>query len=302
VETLEALERRIGSARDLLTVVRTMKAMAAVGVRQMERAAESVAVYDRTVRAGFRMLTSLSGALLRPARDGGGRLGLVVFGSDQGMCGAFNDRALEEAAAEIAGEQGAPPAVIVVGLRLAARLSDITPLDESLPLPASVPAIPDLTRKLLLTLDGWLREGKTGRISLIHNGYSGGARYEPRRTPLLPLDRAWLGSLNEEPRKTRAVPLVRAEADELLSALVREHLFIGLYRACAESLASESAARLAAMQRAERDIDERIAELTQYWNTRRQTAITEELLDIVAGYEALATNPEREPEPRRGGG
>ena len=76
-------------------------------------------------------------------------------------------------------------------------------------------------------------------------------------------------------------------AERLLSHLVRQYLFVSLFRACAESLASENASRIAAMQAAEKNIEERLDEFQDAFNKMRQSAITEELLDIVAGFEAL---------------
>jgi F-type H+-transporting ATPase subunit gamma len=81
------------------------------------------------------------------------------------------------------------------------------------------------------------------------------------------------------------------EAARLFRAVIRQYLFGGVYRAAAESLAAEHASRLAAMQAAERSIDERLDELRAELRRRRQEAITEELLDIVAGVEASAASP-----------
>ena len=73
------------------------------------------------------------------------------------------------------------------------------------------------------------------------------------------------------------------------TALVREYLFIALYKACAESLASENASRLAAMQRAENNIETLSAELSQSFCRLRQSSIDEELFDVIAGFNALST-------------
>lgn len=78
------------------------------------------------------------------------------------------------------------------------------------------------------------------------------------------------------------------DADRLFSALIRQHLFASLYRACVESLASENASRLRSMQAAEKNIQERIEDLTGLYHRERQASITAELLDVVAGSEALA--------------
>jgi len=101
------------------------------------------------------------------------------------------------------------------------------------------------------------------------------------------VDRAWLARIQEEPWPTRVLPDFSMGWDALFSALIRQYLFVSLYRAFAESLASENASRLAAMQSAERNIDERLTELRGRFNQQRQSTITEELLDIVSGFEAL---------------
>jgi F-type H+-transporting ATPase subunit gamma len=72
-----------------------------------------------------------------------------------------------------------------------------------------------------------------------------------------------------------------------LRALIREYLFVSLFRACAESLASENASRLAAMQRADKNIDELLEELNRTFHRLRQSSIDAELFDVISGFEAL---------------
>ena len=72
-----------------------------------------------------------------------------------------------------------------------------------------------------------------------------------------------------------------------LRALIREYLFISLFRACAESLASENASRLAAMERADKNIDELLENLHGTFHRLRQSGIDEELFDVISGFEAL---------------
>jgi len=73
-----------------------------------------------------------------------------------------------------------------------------------------------------------------------------------------------------------------------LRALIREYLFISLFRACAESLASENASRLAAMQRADKNIDDLLKQLQGTFYRLRQDGIDEELFDVISGFEALS--------------
>jgi F-type H+-transporting ATPase subunit gamma len=77
-----------------------------------------------------------------------------------------------------------------------------------------------------------------------------------------------------------------------LRALIREYLFVSLFRASAESLASENASRLAAMQRADKNIDGLLEDLNGTFHRLRQSGIDEELFDVISGFEAL-TRPSR---------
>src|SRR5690606_41876212 len=99
-QTLESMRRRIRSAEDLYSVVRVMKALAAASIRQSERAVESLAEYSRTIEEGLQIVLRKRSEAIPAAAPPGPRWGVIVFGSDQGMCGAVNapvaERALEQ--------------------------------------------------------------------------------------------------------------------------------------------------------------------------------------------------------------
>jgi F-type H+-transporting ATPase subunit gamma len=103
---------------------------------------------------------------------------------------------------------------------------------------------------------------------------------------LLPLSEERMRNLAARPWPSRRLPTFTLPAERLWPAIVREYLFSSVYRAAAESLASEHASRLASMQAAERNIEERLEEQQAEFRRRRQEAITEELLDLVSGFEA----------------
>ena len=94
----------------------------------------------------------------------------------------------------------------------------------------------------------------------------------------------------EKPWTSRSLPQFSLPAEKLLSSLVRQQMFIKLFSACAESLAGEHASRLMSMQVAEKNIQERLETLTANYRQQRQGQITEELLDVVSGFEALRGN------------
>jgi F-type H+-transporting ATPase subunit gamma len=280
METLESLRQRIQSTQDLQAVVKTMKALAAVSIRQYERAARSLEEYNRVVENGLHIALYNRPAGVTIAKERAhARLGAVVFGSDQGMCGQFNDRIVAYAVDRMNGMQvrHADRSLLAVGLRSAARLQDAhQPIERSFGVPNSEFGITAQVQELLLHIERWRGEQKIDRIVLFFNTY------------LLPLDLGWLHVLEQERWPSRALPIMRMQWEELFAALIREHFFVSLYRAFAQSLAGENAARLAAMQLAERNIEERLEDYNAHYQRQRQNAITSELLDIVSGYEVLS--------------
>jgi hypothetical protein len=109
---------------------------------------------------------------------------------------------------------------------------------------------------------------------------------------LLPLDATWQQGLAKVPWPTKTLPEVTGGGTATLRALLREYLFISLFRACAESLASENASRLAAMGPADKNIDESLETLHGTCYRLRQAGIDEELFDVIAGFEALKVEEE----------
>ena len=104
---------------------------------------------------------------------------------------------------------------------------------------------------------------------------------------LLPWDDMWWRDLTHFHWPTQNLPEVMNSTEQTLAVLVREYLFVSLFRACAESLSSENASRLAAMQRAEKNIDELLSTLNRTFHSLRQRDIDEEMFDVVSGFEAL---------------
>jgi F-type H+-transporting ATPase subunit gamma len=291
VETVEGLKRKLGSTEDLQSVVKTMKAMAAVNIRQYEKAVRSLADYARTVELGLAVVLGAGGRLPKARRKAHGNLGVVVFGSDQGMAGSLNEQVaslaiddLRENAVDLAGLP-----MVAVGQRVLGPWEDAGGRVESyLQVAGSIAGITPLVHELLFSIQAWGEERGIDRVWLYYNRQQGGASYKPIKRELLPLDRSWLERLVSEPWQGPSLPAFTMAPQALFSALLRQYLFIGLFQALAESSASENASRLAAMQGAEKSIAERMDELTRRYFQRRQSAITEELLDIVSGYEAFS--------------
>ncbi|MCB2187572.1 MAG: F0F1 ATP synthase subunit gamma [Deltaproteobacteria bacterium] len=295
-QTTESLGRRLHTTREIGAVVRTMKALAAVNIRQFERASQALEDYRRTVELGLgAALLARPGYLAQTrAAQPGGPVAAVVLGTDQGMCGSLNEQVAELAMASLRDlePREASRTVLAVGERLAGRLEDREQaVHAKRDVPGSVSGLTPAVQQVLVLLDHWRQAGQAERVFVYHARPVPGAAFEAVGRQLLPIDRAWLSRFALEPWPTNQLPLVAGDWRGTFAALLRQMLLVSLFGAFADSLAAENASRLAAMQGAERNVEERLAELTQAYNQARQQSITEELLDIAAGFEALAGGP-----------
>ena len=293
MQTIEGLKRTIGSTRDLQSLVKTMKAMAAVNIRQYEKALLSLKNYDRTIKMGFRAVCSSRPAVpTKPRSSDGARRGMVVFGSDQGMCGQLNEQIVSFVLQTMMarGSDPASTVLMAVGERVPGLLEDSGQTVETvMSLPASVAGIAASVEGILLQIDDWHETAGVGQVTLFFSRQLPGMACQPHRLALLPVDPVAIGTGEKTKWPGRGLPAYTMDWVSLFSSLVRHYLFVSLFRAFAETMASENASRLVAMQRAEKNIDERLAELNAQFHQKRQMSITEELLDIVAGFEALST-------------
>lgn len=178
--------------------------------------------------------------------------------------------------------------MLVAGHRISMRLSTFATDIADLPaMPGTVAAITPRTDAVLLRLDDWQNNKKLDRILLYHNARERAGRVEPVETTLLPVDAAWLARLKATPWPSRRLPMHTMDSAPLFAALLRQHLFVSVYRGFAQSLASEHAMRFAAMQSAQTNIGDRLEELNAHWRQMRQGAITAELIDAIGRVEAL---------------
>jgi F-type H+-transporting ATPase subunit gamma len=291
-DTTASLGRKISSAGDLQSVVRTMKALAASSIGQYEKSVRALGDYYRTVELGlgacFRASKAIAPIANRKQKTDTSAIGAVVFGSDQGLVGQFNDVVADFAVKTLAALPGKPE-VWAVGERVHARLADAgLPLMGLFSVPNSVQAITPLVGQIQIESEARRAKGEYARLYIFHNRPMSGALYEPVSQRLLPLDAPWQKGLAEVFWPTKILPEVMCGDTVTLRALIREYLFISLFRACAESLASENASRLAAMERADKNIDELEEQLHSSFHRIRQAGIDEELFDVISGFEALS--------------
>jgi len=292
MQMLEAIKRKIESAQDLYSVVKTMKALAAVNIHYHARAVEAITEYHQSIEMGFQALLKEKLEILKkPKLRNKRRMGVIIFGSQRGMAGKFNvmvansfmewekDKTFEYAQLKIAviGER-AEEQLKEIGYQPAARID----------FPESRYNLNIAIQELLVLVELWRFREKIDDIYLFYNKLTRGIIFEPFQFHLFPLEQKWLKELASRKWPSRNLPLYTLCWDRLFYSFIHQFFYISLYRAFIESMASENASRLTAMQKAEENIEERLDNLNSQFNRQRQNAITEELLDIIAGFEALA--------------
>ena len=294
--TLDTLQRTVATVENLQGIVRTMKTLAAVSIRQYEQAVAAVAHYERAVRLGLTAVLSDKAAPVRPqsyaviARQAREPLSVWWCSVPIMACAGGSTKTWPSTSARR--WPSFPPAahrIMAVGVRLAALLESLgLAPEQTFYTPAAATGIVQTLRQLLPALEQWRHTGLE-RLLLCHQRPRSGMHPVPQSVVLLPLDPATF--LSPQPWPGRSLPGHYGDREALLTTLLREWLFIAFFRACGESLASEHASRLLAMQNAERNIEERLTALHTVYYQQRQEAITTELLDVIVGFEALLGLP-----------
>ena len=287
----EQLSRKISGAKDLGGVVRAMKALAASSVGQYEKAVNALDDYLHTVELGLiaclhRASKGFPAIDIKPQHAD--KIGAVIFGSDQGLVGSFNEVIVEFSQKSLRALAGRVTQIWVVGDRAKALLAETGGIPvRGLEVPASLDAITPLVGQILLELEAAREKGEIWEVHVFHNHPKPSSAYEPVGRRLLPLDAAWEQKLHATPWPTKTPPQVIDGVSSAFPILIRDYLFVLLFQACAESLASENASRLASMSRAEKSIDSMLDDLNRKYHRLRQESIDEELFDVIAGFEAL---------------
>lgn len=307
MSSIELLQRQINTAQELQAVVKMMKVLAALNIHQYEQAVTSLADYNHTIEMALNVvLKAIHTHDAHTQQMNGdneqkslltsdvGRCGVIIFGSEQGMCGQFNEQISYYAITELEKLKISPEklAIFAIGSRIISHLETAGyVIEQTFPMAGSLTEITAMVQEILVHIAKWRDRQQIIRIFLFYNHLHSHTLCEPYKLQLLPLDRQWLHHIESETwrsmsgAESRTLPTFTMPSDVLIASLLRQYFFILLYRAFGESLAGENASRLASMQIAEKNIAERLTEFTSQFQQQRQTAITDELLEITSAFE-----------------
>ncbi|MDA8230906.1 MAG: F0F1 ATP synthase subunit gamma [Magnetospirillum sp.] len=283
MERLERIQARIRNLGQLLDVVGAMRSMAAFRLQQAVAALAGARAYAAIMAEAMAEAEELADRHAAPeARPG--MAGVLVFGSEHGFVGAFNETLMAEAG------RPAPARLFVVGARGAAFAEEAGLASEwSLPMTGRIDGVATLGRRLAERLYPLFGGGGLGSLDVIHGTVGEGLRWRPRRTRLLPLEPA----RRPAGRRRPFPPIHTLPAETLIGHLKGQYLVADLVCAATEALAAENAARLAATGGAHENVERRLGELRLREGLLRQEAVTGELLDVITGAEMLLGKTER---------
>jgi len=292
MDTLENLRRKLAGAKDIKSVVRAMKAMAASNIVQYETAVSSLGDYYHTIALGIAawlIQEKIYGITEYPENQKKDEkvICAIIFGSDQGLVGRFNNLITDFVTESLHALPGKKE-IWVIGERVQLLLADAGLIaTKHFAVPNAINAVTPLIGQILMEIEEVHEKEPDQEFYIFHNQPKSGAGYEPVIQRLLPLDEKWMHEFSALQWPTKNIPGIVGKAKPVLMALIREYLFVSLFKACTESLASENTSRLEAMQRADKNIGDLLDSISHKFHRLRQSSIDEELFDVVSGFEAL---------------
>ncbi len=285
-QTLEHLSRKNDTLTSIRGIVHTMKTLSAINAAPYEQAAQSIESYHQTILQGLASFVYRTGgvSVLSEAVQPNTQL-LVVFGSDHGLCGNYNELLANKVVEYSEAVPMAKQHILCIGSRMGNALLEqaLTP-DVVLMPPASADGVGRLAGDIVTRIER-LDSGQALTnlaVTLVFTQRQEHGYQETVTRNLLPLDKSLLQP--EQLWPSRSLPDYTMNSEALLAALIRNHVFASVFRASAEAMVTENATRLSLMQQAEQSVDEQLEAVQQELSSVRQDEITNELMDIVIGH------------------
>ena len=278
--SLQEVGDRRRAVEDVRNVVSAMRATAAGRIQAAQRAMAAARKYKEVVVRG---LAAAGQAATLPVPRSGPTTTvlLVVFTSEQPLCGGFNHTVVDHAIAVRGQRAGGESKVelVAVGLRGSRVMAARGLIPDSIePGATSLSGLRDLVRRLAARADHGYASGDFAAVDIVYLRYRSVSEQVPTVERILPVDPSLLPAAESPSSFCRYLP-----APELSAGLVGQFAYISLYHAAAESYAGEQASRLTAMDGATRNTDRMVDELTALERRERQHEITRQMLELTTG-------------------
>jgi F-type H+-transporting ATPase subunit gamma len=276
---LTEVEAHIASMGELLDIVGAMRSLASMRLQEAQRALPHIRRYAETVAAAIGTAVALLSEAEPMRRTATGRRAFIVCMAEHGFVGGFNERVLDLTEKLLDPDD----ALFVLGSRGAALAQARgRPTAWIHPMATRPEGVPETVRRLTAELYAWIARGEIARVEVMFARHRQGSSTTIERRLLFPVDLTSFA-----PAQLRVPPLHHLPPVTLAEKLIADYVFGLLTEAAVEALASENAARFAAMDAARENVSKKLEQLRQEAHQARQDEITTELLDLVTGAEAL---------------
>ena len=293
--SLESLQKRIKTTQDLRDIVSMMKTLSSVSILQYDEALVSLKGYRKNIRDAFHALVkrgNLPPTFFNTLHKNGKTL-VVLIGTDSGMVGRFNTELQKKALTDLQESQIllSDTLFIAIGKRVIGQLSSkkVT-LFAKYAISNSIKTVNSLAGTLIIKIHEAIQKEKVSSVFVYYHKREAEGGISLEKMKLLPSDKSAYEKLRQKPWETNNIPLITMQPQMLFEALIKEYLMIELCSMLTYSLSAEHHTRMINMQNAEKNIDESLDALNLEYQQKRQDAITEELIDVVSGAQALKKN------------
>ncbi|MGD9572958.1 MAG: ATP synthase F1 subunit gamma [Thermoleophilia bacterium] len=294
--TTRDIKRRIESVRNTRKITRAMELVASAKLRRAQENIESLRPYAQAMRRLMSHSAAASGGVhgepLLEERPSEGLAIVVAITGDRGLAGAFNVNIVRQAIAvgdELRAQGFSEVEFTTVGKKGAGTLAfrGMT-IDRSFQGFSVEPTFAD-SEGVTEHVVNRFTAGEVNRVVLVYNAFKSVLEQKVTTEQLLPIERQTVVDADDDGEEDtqHGVAEFEPEPEQFLKALLPTYLDTTIYRALLESAAAELAARRTAMRNATDNAGNLIGDLTLAMNRARQAAITQEILEVVAGADAL---------------
>lgn len=290
METLDNLKKTLDTSKSIKQVVSTMKALSGANIKKYEKIVKILYTYKSNVELALQAVMMHNNKIninelefIGQSKNKKANNLVVIFGSNQGLCGRFNDKIANFLIDDI--ENIDNNKVIVVGERLSMLLSNTKlKIFKTIPVPNSIENISNTIYELLSIIEEEIENKTINKVFLYYTANDDTMNGTLTKNRLIPIDKKILENAQKKVWPTNNIPYWQVDTKTLIVDLLKQYIFVGLNDALVNSIASEQKNRLLTLQNAENNINDLIRTKNLEYNQKRQSTITNELLDVVTGY------------------
>ena len=289
METLDNLKKTLDTSKSIKQVVSTMKALSGANIKKYEKIVKVLYAYRSNIELALQALMMYNDVnineldFVKNSKDKKEKNLAIIFGSNQGLCGRFNDKIMNFVVDDI--KSSDKTKIIVVGERLNMLMSNTKlNIEKSIPVPNSIDNISSTIFDILEVIEKEIKNKTSDKVFLYYIANDDTMNGTLTKTRLIPVDKKILENAQKKVWPTNNIPYWQINSKTLIVDLLKQYIFVGLNNALINSIASEQKNRLITLQNAENNINDLIRTKNLEYNQKRQGTITSELLDVVTGY------------------